>query len=626
MRKEIIIQLDNSEIEDINLVSNGKVEEKLSKSVYNFLEQGRKQLEKRLVENHLSTTQKQEYKMTLLPNYLIVQILRNLINFCHRIKYLNSFLVRFTLVSKDWNQNVIPKLHCTNTLNYEDGIEQCSKRQFQRIIKSGVTFELSFIPNRTDTEDVKYLVKDLTTKLSGERLYRNFDDFPKIKLIKLSVYNDLSGLEFLDHQYLIDKGINLDISAIPDPKDTPTFCRTLLTLPNIITLFLMDIQHCLKFTKDFPSISTLTNLTLFTITFTTIEDFYAIIDNATKLNFLDIEKIDFSKVISNPYDKIIERIVNSPSSKTLNNLNLGNSQGSISYSSILMLIQYLVKLTRLSLFSEKLIVDSYNQPTSSGKIQYMSLEFDQIDSPTFDMLDIFSHFSLLSLSISPGTLYNNDLTKDFCSRPIFRDLSTLTITRLLNCTENEDFSKQESLTTYFINKVISANIKSLTSMYLSGVKDDSPFIFKEFKESLQRNTSLTHLNFNHIDIDNCIEFLENSPPTIRKIQVKILDMLTSSFSRLIKPLQNHKYLLSFDVNRCSVSCDIIPLYLEILKHNKTLTSLQFPTSYSKDVVTPEQLSELKIILNSNDQINTIRTNNDEFLALLTKYMCKDNCY
>ncbi|KYR02869.1 putative histidine ammonia-lyase [Tieghemostelium lacteum] len=55
MRKEIIIQLDNSEIEieDINLVANGKVEVKLSKSVFNFLEQGREQLEKRLVENHV---------------------------------------------------------------------------------------------------------------------------------------------------------------------------------------------------------------------------------------------------------------------------------------------------------------------------------------------------------------------------------------------------------------------------------------------------------------------------------------------------------------------------------------------------------------------------------------------
>ncbi|KYQ88369.1 hypothetical protein DLAC_11067 [Tieghemostelium lacteum] len=564
--------------------------------------------------------------MTLLPNYLIIQILRNLINFCDKIEYLNSFLVRFTLVSKDWNQNVIPKLHCINTLNYEDGIEQCSKRQFQRIIKSGVTFELSFRPDITGSEDVQYLVKDLTTKLSVLRLTRNFDDFPKIKLINLSVYNCPSGLEFLDHQYLIDKGINLDIFVLPDLDDTPTICQTLLTLPNIITLFLMDIQHCLKFTKDFPSLSTLTNLTLFTITFTTIEDFYAIIDNATKLDFLDIEKIDFSEFILNPYDKIIERIVNSPCSKTLETLGLTNSQGSISYSSILMLIQYLVKLTRLSLFSEKLIVDSYNQPTSSGKIQYMSLEFDQIDSPTFDMLDIFSHFSLVSLSISPGTLCNHDLTKDLCSRPIFRDLSALTITKLLNCTENEDLSKQESLTTYFINKVISANIKSLISLNISCTKKDSPFIFKEFKESLQRNTSLTHLNINHIDIDNCIEFLENSPPTIRKIQVIMLDLVTSSFRRIIKPLQKHKYLLSFDVNKCSVSCDIIPLYLEILKYNKTLTSLQFPTSYSKDAVTPEQLSELKRILNSNDQINTIRTNNDDILALLPIYMCKGNRY
>ncbi|KYQ88368.1 hypothetical protein DLAC_11066 [Tieghemostelium lacteum] len=563
--------------------------------------------------------------MTLLPNYLIIQILRNLINFCDEIEYLNSFLVRFTLVSKDWNQNVIPKLHCINTLNYEDGIEQCSKRQFQRIIKSGVTFELSFRPDITGSEDIQYLVKDLTTKLSVKGLNRNFDDFPKIKLINLSVYNNRSGLEFLDHQYFIDKGINLDIFALPDPDDSPTICRTLIKLPNIITLFLMDIQHCLKFTKDFPSLSTLTNLTLCKITFTTIEDFYAIIDNATKLDFLDIEKIDFSKVISNPYDKIIERIVNSPSSKTLEILGLINSQGSISYSSILMLIQYLVKVTKLSLFSGKLIVDSYNQPRLPGKIQHMSLEFDQIDRPTFGMLDIFSHFPLVSLSISPRTLHNIDLTKDFCSRPIFRDLSTLTITKLLNCTENEDLSKQESLTTYFINKVISANIKSLTSMYLSGVKDDSPFIFKEFKESLQRNTSLTHLNINHIDIDNCIEFLENSPPTIRKIQLKMLDLGKGSYRSLIKPLQKHKYLLSFDIKCWLISYGMIPLYLEILKHNKTLTSLQFPTTL-RDVVTPEQLSELKSILNSNDQINTIRTNNDDILALLTKYMCKGNRY
>ncbi|KYQ93334.1 coenzyme Q biosynthesis protein [Tieghemostelium lacteum] len=535
----------------------------------------------------------------MLPNVIIIEILEHILNSFVKIESLPYFVDRFSLVSKKWNREILPKLRKSDHI-YLGGKEDILFTQLQRIAKSGIQYTLKIRLSEPDVDVFYPLIKDnVKTLICDSLTNREIRSYPNLELIDISVYNPGTGIEEIDKEYIFDNNIKMDIFYCHSDSNDPV-TQAVLHAPNVQTIFLMCGNFEFKFLNGCQSYATITSFTIYATTLQRLDYITVILENLVMATTIDIDDINFIETDSEMLNKIACKVSTANISKTIENLTLVYKESChISNSSILNLFAKLPKLQKLSIKITTLIID-YTDPVKSKNFRQLDLVFREIvktDSTLF-LLNSYSQLTAKSLVLSSQLLL--DIPNNFWETPLFTKIESLIIESI----------SDKSLSSDTVNIVVSKlPIKSLAFSGIENKYHTFPIQWDSLKLSLLKNKDLTSIHFGTMEVQSCSDLLLLKIPNLKEIIINNLRMdIGSPFLTLVNCLKFHETLEKFHAIQSSYTgYSQLNTVIDILQNNYKLTELILPFAKFKDsdLIIKQQLPILNKILKTNTNISLL---------------------
>ncbi|KYQ94102.1 hypothetical protein DLAC_04383 [Tieghemostelium lacteum] len=578
--------------------------------------------------------------MVILPNVIIQHILEYLLN-CGSIKidYLIDFTKVYTLVSKQWNREIISKLRIDGYLYLSKQILKNGKiGQWKDLAKR---YKIDYRIKLTEYSDLEeslkekvYSIKSLTSfndeafSSSYSNLKSIYFDFDKDSEYK-KLYEYLSDSESNISKRLREN-IELNINHYGengDEYDYPNnynlhfseilFNRNLFKEVFISNIYRLEYQRS---TSDKNNLNT--KLEEFTLYKADIDSdaLYHLLEISPNLKVLDIDQVKlFPK---NDFTGVLEKISNSKF-QYIEYLYL-NLYSPVHYNSIVTLLNNIRSKDNNLLINGDILYDSVDQVLKSEIDNKLitSFRFDIIDnrfSPGSDQLNNFSLFNVWKDKSQLKTI-NMHLSIDLSNHlDSMINLESITVIK-----DPRDPGRQEHEN---ISKILLLNIPSYTSLEFNSSayfkhKDKAisytPIILSDI---LLKNTSLTSFSINSMNTQECISLITMQHPTITNLKLGTKPRSVEDWRDLVTTIRDNHTITHLQITGSYFNEDIQVYYnifdslIQILSVNRTLFSLKLPT---EGELQSHHIQSFKEILKSNTVIKSITlpySSDTEYLSL-----------
>ncbi|KYQ88364.1 hypothetical protein DLAC_11062 [Tieghemostelium lacteum] len=393
---------------------------------------------------------------------------------------------------------------------------------------------------------------------------------------------------------------------------------------DIVWLYLINAPPTYKFPSSGRAYRSITSLTIFPMTISSLESLYTLIDNLEVVKKLECSNIRLHDKPGylNIHDDILGRVSQSKISKTIETFEYYGSEGSsIKHSTISTLISSLVKIQSIIIVipNSDIHNEGVTQPiVNNNRITHLDLDIMINQESTLDFLSSISKLNIRSLAINTSLLLNHQ--RNFHKYPIFQNLESL----VLRNTTDPSLSKDgESIyIRLFTTKLLTSPevFKSIHSLELLF------FNISEYMDCFNdRFVNVTSMKFMNITVKQCIGFIGLNLPNLRSLLINYLQIPEDEpLSSLIQQIQSNVILECLEIEQTSNNQKYqkIPIIIDILTHNHTLRKLNLPFGTNLNVIQPDQLLQLEDILKFNKQIQCIPFIERPIVILLIKYDCK----
>ncbi|KYQ93195.1 hypothetical protein DLAC_05833 [Tieghemostelium lacteum] len=539
-----------------------------------------------------------------IPNYLVIRVLENVLTLSDTLEYLLCFLEKFTLVSKQWNEQVIPKLHYkTYIILPNRKVPNISR--VSRLIQthSDLTFSLPFnisIKNQFDQnllDIVSHRIVDIFSWGIPEK--ETLDYFPnltkcKISLTEQDVYtlsDQYKSIVFSIHGHAVHSNFNLVKNQI-----CLNGIKRLACTSNSLEQFILQ--------NPTPTPLKITSLSISNIRMR-VNPLYLLLENLTNTIKLDLCSIQFVDYFSPFFDTILNKIISlSNLTSSLKSMILNFPDFKILPTTIERVLPMLVHLDSLILdFEPNIKEDVIVQPQCLKNSFVYS--FKQQQRPTENESgSILSKFRriIITSSIVPRS------DQDLMNSKAINNLEKLIVFSSAN--------NQQSKVNY-ANVIIQRNLPSLKDIKFYQPTDEYPnydnsklFQFGDYLESLMKNQCLKSIEFGVATIQTVNQFLQSNHPSITSLTIEILDINEDDkeiVEDMVKLLHQHKTLKHFYINECTTfESPFQPKhFIDILKFNHSLVALSLPRLSDTSDIDKSILIDLENAIKSNHSITNI---------------------
>ncbi|KYQ88370.1 putative cell surface glycoprotein [Tieghemostelium lacteum] len=557
-----------------------------------------------------------------IPNTTTINILNNIVNIRHNekvvylnsIEYLYAFIRKFTLISKEWNEKVIPKL-CPRNPFILDNYNRIEKSQLEFLIKSKIQFQVYLNLNIVnELDDLKTLIKDRVSTLHLSTVPNHFvvTGYPNLKSLLLSI-SESDQLEDLDDKNLEKHGIKLDLSLSPSDGLVDSRIHEYIFNMKALSSFQLYDYH-----KDFivlpnaPFYKTLKSLSLISVFFDEYNHLEQLFKNLEITEEIYISSLSFISYPENMNEMLLDCLSNIKITPTISNLTVEGVTAT-PWSSLIKLFNSLVSLKKFSMSTECFEPDSEELLISQQTLDLLSLVTFE---PSTCILPKISSLKCKSLIVSD--LSNPDMIlDDLFPSPLLSNLMEFKFHNL-----NQFNSYSHNLSEFF-NSLIRFNSENLKSIE---VELGTNFYGNALVESISKNSNLKWLTIISSDINSLVNLLKSLPLSIEYIKVNVLQVQKfEDFNTIVPHLQCNQSLKVFvigDIQPSILTNNIsyMPMCIEILSKNNHLSTLILPYS-TMSTATNSDLESLEHILKSNTNLSHLYSSDKRVVSLMNKYLC-----
>ncbi|KYQ94128.1 hypothetical protein DLAC_04409 [Tieghemostelium lacteum] len=549
----------------------------------------------------------------VVPNYVIINILDLIVSQFKELEYILEFFKKFTLISSQWNKEIIPKL---NFDRIEFGVDQSNDS-----IKKWVQF--------TEKYHIEYTVV-LSTELQSELFEKVKNQVVEATFSSMPVYQKFKPSKLL-------KVINFTFSSTKNiyfnPLDNVTFNLCLdgdLFDDGGLAILNQDKHHAVLVQDYFTTLSLKSvvinenisipvkrNLQDLTLKSSNLSEpiLKNLLENSPNLKRLKIDGCSFYPKIES-FDCVLEAIVRA---------NLSWDTLEIIYHSpvnIQAIIDFInqIKVRSLTLIFSNISYTSSQQPqtfliTNTNIQSFYFLPLERLKFPhvkPFHLLDKWqdrSNFRSIQIFKSVD-----------CSKYLNEMVHLKSLESRESNSSNIDPKQQE-----YINNVIIANKPSLKEITIESLcfQDGPKVNFLKIQSSvLLQNSYIRVLNITSATLSNCVDLINSNHPSLTHLTIRnLIQSPNIDMPSLVTPIgQNHTlqslvissgYCDNIDHrNSKNANYTTLPFYIQILEVNKTISKLQMPwvlDSVNKDdkIISDGLTHDLDKVLLKNNTIKQI---------------------
>ncbi|KYQ94101.1 hypothetical protein DLAC_04382 [Tieghemostelium lacteum] len=563
--------------------------------------------------------------MVILPNVIIQHVLEYLINRNSiDINYLIAFIRVYTLVSKQWNREIISKLRIDDYIYLSTQILE-TKCNIETWVDLASRYNIDFrVLYRVHPSDLTIcnLNENLKDKVECIECLNTFNidvfsSYSNLKSVHLEFETELDYKIFFEH--LIDsdnflskklKELDMQINHYGEyfsntQQYNLDFCDILFKRNLFTEIFISSSSHDFGFKlSQFEKNNLNTKLQELTLYQTNIDSdsLFHIIETSPNLTTMELDQIKlFPK---NEFDNVLVKIAQS-NFQYIEDLYL-NITLPVRYMSIVTLLKHIKsKYINLTL-SGDILYDSVEQvlTTEIGNRNITSFKFDILNtfSPASDQLDDFSLFNvwndkshLKSISINLSINLSSHLNS-------MDSLETVVVYKEPVELGNREIQNISKILLLNSPKYISVNFYS--SAYFMHYYNTPPIL----SEMLMKNISLTELSLPTINMQDCISLITMKHPTIRNLIMCSKVTTKEEYKEFITAISNNNTITRLHINdnnfdeHIKGSYNLFDALIQILSVNKTLHTLRLPIVYKLE---SHHIDTLKEIFNNNRAITCI---------------------
>ncbi|KYQ94129.1 hypothetical protein DLAC_04411 [Tieghemostelium lacteum] len=528
-----------------------------------------------------------------IPNYFIQSILEYSINQNVKLNYLIGFIRKWTMISKQWNREIIHKLRIKKPIH------------LSRFTKSDKILKWIELSNRYQ---IIYQV-DLGDKVSSTWLSMIADRVTVITNfgIKDEDYlRQFSNIQLVTFKMSSETQLNTLKSGYKGNGVEYQF--SFATLDYIFSNLVIEDNNLLEamFNKN-----NFTSISLYKFTIFPKQKFSY--QGMSLLNSLDLKFIGIEQNI------LVELVEKSPNLKRLILVNVSIHRkssiepilDSIALSNHKYLEYLFIKSELISPYNK--ILPIINRTTAKDVYINIPLSISQVSDVTTSTI---SNTSIQSFSFRNNPMKTEDKTlDDFSLIQVWKDLSSLTSVTIHSDVEYIHYIKQmKNLKTLrIIDSVITKTPTTDLLLQLDiGSLVDLTIVNKEIlsiSKGLQDNHHLRVISIHKVEIEDTITILKSNHPTLIDITIKELIAIGRDLILLfLQALQNnqtirHCRIPFIDFTKLNIldllNYNYYSFIIDIIGVNRTLLSLELPHHKSSTPITQLQLNNFEQSLSSN---------------------------
>ncbi|KYR01538.1 hypothetical protein DLAC_01532 [Tieghemostelium lacteum] len=550
--------------------------------------------------------------MTLLPNYLYVNILNIILNNNYKdlLSYIHQFVLKYKYLSKSFDREVFRKLCYRNDGICLDLDDERSMFFCRRLELSGIEFigDIKYHIFGEANNDQNIPMINYVTSLDIKSVTQVFlERFPRLKNVNL-VVND-EGVGSLDlNKLALEKGIQFDIRYSSDI----IFKEIISSRMNKLIFGSSEVSEGLVgYLNQNSKLIDCENITIENPGFPICQFLLRCIP----LKSLVISNYEFD----GSFDSVIDTLINSTSSKSLENLYLAYDSGTLNAQSLGKILSdtNLPNLKSCYLYVQQITAkERQNNYRIQSKLHLKKLTIhNQIVE---GKLNIFNYLSMVKVDklVLSDSFFNRSTTLPSPST-LLDNLTTIKLPTNLE----KSFPK---ITGQLVQ------IPSLSTLLISWYRHSNVVI-----QSIKSNTHLHTLVIDSVDVFNLLQLLQviNEIGSIRKLTIESVhydidnEPSLEDINTVVKLLSEAQWLKEFTLRNGSIEShgrNDLDCIIEILQKNNNMEWIEF--NFLDDVTTDycpssDQLKSIENILSQNHNIKYIKTNssNGDLESLLNKY-------
>ncbi|KYQ94105.1 hypothetical protein DLAC_11585 [Tieghemostelium lacteum] len=493
-------------------------------------------------------------------------MLEYLVNQFDEFDYFCYFFRHYTLISKQWNTEILPKLRIVDY--YIVIFDKTDPLDIQILSNLTNRFKLKYrisigacnlkIYNLKDKVHHVRLCQDFITASDLETL-SNYKYLKKIKLSQFSPFTD-RGCEVLSNFASSNKGIKLSLDGVGNTDK-----------PIISCLFNLNILHSLIFSND-------------------------VIPNDTVFQLNGISKLNLTSIYSQ-LDTICRLFENTPNLEKLCLFDNSLEEGQY-FDDVLKKITHLQQLKELLLG----VSDSCNFQS----IVYLLNNVKSVNTDvTFHMVHYESVEDVLSSKINNSNIHTFDFSSPLKFTPETDELNNFNLLSIWDdkshlqhiCVKRKKDLLVDLPTSIYslkTNYTLNKNVVSETYSSLLEVLIDNRLI------------NLTEINIDDLRATDMKIILNSQIPKLTIVKVQFLNDQNGLNQDLIQTIQNNHTVTNLFIFHLSwyKLYSFYETAIQVLKVNNTLVSLYLPY-YKNDEVTQQYIDSFKEIIINNHTIRRI---------------------
>ncbi|KYQ94152.1 hypothetical protein DLAC_04441 [Tieghemostelium lacteum] len=546
----------------------------------------------------------------ILPNHIVQAILEYLLNHSEDLKYLVSFIKRYTLISKQWNREIISKLRIKRSIVIDTTSNEMINTWIYLSDRYGVNYNVIYKKqdrnwNGSFRDKVIAIILDDVSSGDNE-LFSTYSNLKKVTYRVKSIDIKYMSLKLLEPQndkysynihaygnYIYTGDSSSDNIQTSNPSITD-----ILFGKNIfekIGIMYCNIKFNLPTTFNNCQFSRLNDLSLNGLMISKLI-LSTVLEHSFQLKYLYLESITITP--EDTFDWVLEKLI--PLENLINiriNVNIKTN-----FENIISFLNH-TKCVEISI--------------QFGNIQYQSVsqvliahvDNHRIEQFNFQVIDGFTPMndSLRGYTLLPRWKNKSNLKEITIYKP---DISiSQSLTGMVNLQSIyihfNHTSTQESL-----NNIFELNLPSLEYFNIVSLDAQIPYVRTE---SLMMNRYLTALYISNVNYIECITILGCNHPTIIDITFHYLLFTkgddTQELLNVLKCHQSLRHLQIYSSNIRRIENDdpitqynSIHFTIEILRENRNYITLSLPP-FSK--INKSHISSLETVLSENHTIQCI---------------------
>ncbi|KYQ89560.1 hypothetical protein DLAC_11777 [Tieghemostelium lacteum] len=504
-----------------------------------------------------------------LPLIIIKEILDYLLSFCKNTIRLWYFIKKFTLISKEWNRSVLPKLNVRYSF-YIDSESKISHKVIKQAHKFGIKFNGEYsiskntsASNLVSKENIRTLevtnVTDISefTNINTLRFFIPLKEFGMVKQFPISQTVKYSlCLPYMKH-------------VITDNSTYETlFSQSIFYSINIKVIELNLNHNGFSLNNGNQNLKSL-NLIGAYLDFKSLEQ---ILEKCENLEYI---KLSIPNWTTQMNSEMLDKLALLPLKLDLLEINQNQSVYLKSYLNLLSKTKSrIVNIKFINYYcqSKEEMFQKVNSPstkimhfhngeyiTNNNGIEYKE-KLSNVINYNFTHLENFYIYGSYYKSVFPIEEYDfsNLISVSICGFDSFEPLPTQSQA--------------------FIQGLVSLNLVKMRTLVLN-LNLSPKFQLTEYsiiENALKNNNNLTSLTVSNMFFSQITTF---NHPTITKLNVGVIHCLDSQIKNIVSSISKNKNLLKLKIMYFPIqdkSYNFFDAYFEILTTNKTLISLYLP--------------------------------------------------